>query len=1286
MFRFPFPSWPCFTLALLCVQLFAHAAHGSDGQIRVTERELFTQTQLAAKGRATAAIVVPLADPLLKKEAERIAAAARAKGVELPLVDDSVYRDIASLDRNLILLGDRDSNLAIHKLYYLHYTLLDAKYPGKGGSELRSLHNPFGDGYNILYVGGSTAAGIERASNELIAEIGSAKAQGGDLALGHLMRIHLGEGLEVPLLAKDGILWERRVGYGNEGHFGWNLISRNLALFYMTGEERFAKEFLRLAFPDADAVKELLAVDKEGFDDPSQPLVKPYHYDAIMMILYWDLVEEHPFFTPEVRQKVTEAFAKQFYYHRGGDYKVTRFTEPATVLGNRHVLWEGLSLYALARYFDTYYPHADTAEAKRLVANLFYPFNRNLAMTVGTLWWYNTFIEAAFVYAALSDPMAYQGNAVVDAYGQVLVRLVDLTKGDWASRFSSVFMLNLMAAMNRDQAYVQMIPTTGLDVRGFRIGQSYWPGKPYERNSLVENAGKVEFTKFDPQAMNWQSDFPKEEVVDLVTYRQQPDSGGDFLQLDTKYESGRNPFHNFALISLRLDGVPLLRGYGNQLHIYRDGLYASDVSQYTQLLDHVRVGDTVVVRGRINNQNANRWERTLLLRQGSFLLAVDRLEALADSSATQLYLDWSASSGVNARPLLNGEFQLTPQSAAAGKPRHYTLATSIPATLENVATTASLGSGRTISRFETMEPLAKGDSLSFATVLRPGAPDATLPSAAQAEDGLIALKLPQPALLSQSAEGGLVLREADHIFAMGVAAVEGLLSADAPILLDANLRSGRLTLYSEEPARVRLASGETIDVPAAEVTEITLSASLITALAAQRDGLEQTAVALLAARSADRVNAGAPVDSGTAVAPASGQFEPRVSGQPEAASTPALTREWEAQTGDFVSALVALGSQGQFAAAAGKEVLILSADGKVLRKIVAPDVVGALHWWAKEGLLLIGCRDETLLAVEPDGKERWRHTAQMAQELIDSQKFYWFKSVIPGVIALHTVALGDGTEALLVGGAGTVEVLNGGGELQKRFWQTWGAVDGFVTVPAAQGRGVSVLCKRSMGGWPMLFEVSYGPSGWTQKERWITHSLDGLDMGSMGFSMVGRNFLFVDRMSADGDLSMIGDFNGSLNRLVRWNMEGKPQQEVDLGPGFLASGVFNRNYGRSILRDLNVRGLVVEDLNADGVKEIAIALNRRCVVILNSDFEPVAFVRLNASPMLMQAVGRGQGASSLLAVGCFDGSVQVIDGQGRILATAQTDGVPTALLPLEGGFVIGTDKGQLAAFLLPAAQ
>ena len=106
-------------------------------------------------------------------------------------------------------------------------------YPGKGGYELRTVHNPFGDKVNYVIVGGSDDAGVSTAVDRLIARAGK--------TLGPVLDVKI-----YPELPKDipSTQYETRMG-GNFPGYGWNTLAWLLENYYRSGDAKFAREFIR---------------------------------------------------------------------------------------------------------------------------------------------------------------------------------------------------------------------------------------------------------------------------------------------------------------------------------------------------------------------------------------------------------------------------------------------------------------------------------------------------------------------------------------------------------------------------------------------------------------------------------------------------------------------------------------------------------------------------------------------------------------------------------------------------------------------------------------------------------------------------------------------------------------------------------------------------------------------------------------------------------------------------------------------------------------------------------
>jgi hypothetical protein len=237
---------------LLAGLLTAGAVQGGEPAPIATLKPMHVDTALVLDGKPNAAVVVP-ADGRYEAPAGAIVKSVKqTTGITLPVVADSEIE--LPFSQNLVILGNRSTNRVIEHLYNFYYTYLDLKYPGAGGYVVRSLHNPFANGHNAILVGGSNDEGMARAVEQFVVAATNSATKG-ELSLGWTLRVELGRGLTVPKSANDPACRAWGSKESPATYFGWNSVGRNMALFYMTGEEKFAREFLRLAFPDAKTIE-----------------------------------------------------------------------------------------------------------------------------------------------------------------------------------------------------------------------------------------------------------------------------------------------------------------------------------------------------------------------------------------------------------------------------------------------------------------------------------------------------------------------------------------------------------------------------------------------------------------------------------------------------------------------------------------------------------------------------------------------------------------------------------------------------------------------------------------------------------------------------------------------------------------------------------------------------------------------------------------------------------------------------------------------------------------------
>ena len=608
-------------------------------------KDLHLETPLVAEGKPVAAIIVRQSKVELTAAQTIRDAIANRTGVALPIISDEAPEARLPLKQAAILLGNRSTNRTISELYERFYTLLDLKYPGPAGHVVRTVHNPLGDGVNCVLVGASDAEGLAKATTAFSNRISSVSASQGSLTLGHVAEIQLSHAYEIPKKPGDIKIWEASGTYRSSGYFGWAMISKHMAAYYMTGDEYHAREFLRLAFPDEATIKDLEAGDGERIENKHDPLAGPYHYSAHMMILFWDLIEEDPFFTDEQRLRITNAFSRQLS-HRAHEGVYGRFKHRGYV-GNRHADWSAMALYCVARYFQKDYPNPVWDASLRSVKSYFSALNHSawLAGNNDHLFWYTSYYDPIVDYMIMSgDHVGVESGHFAEAL-QTQDVLFNGSDPDWGVKASSLNFLHRAAYLTGDGRWLFYRDRTGLDTDVFRLGQSYWPHglTPRPPEELI---GKWTIQKMPtPMWKSRGSAIPEEQSFLWGSFRSSLDASGDFLLIKGHNGGGRNPYHTFVPLELRLAGYTVLKGYHSQVLTSADGMVEPKVAMNSGLLKADVIGDTAYAVGHVPGAAFCDWRRTLVQRTGRYALVVDTLSFRTDTENMSIETSWNTIGG-----------------------------------------------------------------------------------------------------------------------------------------------------------------------------------------------------------------------------------------------------------------------------------------------------------------------------------------------------------------------------------------------------------------------------------------------------------------------------------------------------------------------------------------------------------------------------------------------------------------------------------------------------------------
>jgi hypothetical protein len=1060
-------------------------------------------------------------------------------------------------------------------------------------------------------------------------------------------------------------------------------------MYYMTGEELHAREFIRLAFPDEQARREITEIDGERIENKDEPLSGPYHYNAHMMILFWDLIEESPLFTDEERLRVTNAFSKQLD-HRKGEGIYGR-TVPPRAVGSRHGQWSAVSLYCLGRYFQKDYPDPIWRHCVDSAQLHFRPLHEHawVGGESDNLFWYNTGIAPIFTYLLLSGERKPLQNGVAATLLRGQEMLISGRQPDWALNSASVGYLHKAAYLTGDGRYLSYRQRTGVDTDVFRLGQSFWPDERLTPRTPEDLAGQWSINAL-PKPM-WRarrSGLEFEESFQFGSFRSSPDAAGDFILIDGYNGASRNPYHTFAILELRLGGYTLLSGYRNQVLTRADGLVAPRIAMDAALKHHDVLGATATATVEVPAASFCSWKRTLAQRIGRYSLIADELAFRADANNMEVQIMWETEN--SAKTFADGHVEFTAPIEAPTR-RTERGGQIWPSRLMKTT------SRRRVAEMQWCGPAKKGESKAFFSLVgvQAGAAKATL-GCLQLTDNAAALALPDPALAVigryEGVQADFAVVAADHCFGKQLRAValpastdDGasttnerrssltrryLLSATVPVDLDWDFATGVLHVTADEPTRLQLVleSGEQVRVNGER-------------LSGAREEAGATLLDLSAGR--HKIDGATPASSGVKEL-ASWLSRQLVVGRENRARTasavaaattpelPSLTAAMTADVGGAVADLRTIPQQGGAAVCAveGKAVHILSLDGKELQTLEADGPVRMVRWWPQHQLLLAGCSDEQVIAFGLDGTRKWVFTSEMDPAVFRAAKSYWFKSAPghEGIHGLHADVFLDGKSQAFVGSACTLEIVDEHGKLIRRMPQFWGKVSHFAMIDGADG-SLNLLASRKYNGTNRVGIINNR----TLDPR--PRGFNSVPSGSTyvpGWSSMNRHHLFYEDLDGDGVKEVTSEINGTWNRVTVWSAAGKPLYDASFGPG-------------ERIPAKNMRDLDVADLDGDGKKEIVAATSGRLIVTLDHQCRKLWATRLASAPTVMTCVRPKSGSQQWVVVGCENGRLIVLDAKGKMIRAAKVSGRPTCIDVLEDPsgaplVLLATDTGQVYSF------
>lgn len=1304
----------CGAAAALVMHSVAVAAEATPGAI-TRLKELHIDTVLAANGQAKAVIVAPADGRYAQAVAILQQAIRGAGGVDLPVIADDAAPEVLLKDRSLIALGNMATSKFIYELYRQYYTWLDLRYPGKNGYAIHSLHNPFATGHNVLLLGGSDDAGVLRAAKRFTETLEPGEP-GTPLTVGWRLDVQLGDDVPPPPppdekniqinYAKftlenlepesneanpDNIYgWcdsarfdedSQLVGRPQLSYAGWNPFSKQAALYYMTGDRRYLDEFLRLAIPDPDNLPEPVTTlyverSEKGEYDLTRPIAMAHHYTAHRMALMWDLIEESPLLTDEQRLRLTDDL--RWNCELSMNYGIGH---------SRHGAYSSLNIYTISRYMNKYYPEPRWTSLLKLVDDNFAWWTQH--STWGErdqMPWINTCIYPVAMYFTLSGPQRWLDSGVARTLMEGLPAIWSGRPYEKSIEAQPLNLMHMAAWLLRDGRYTYMARAANYDLDRFRIDQSWWPTPDIEAVPPSDLIGRVSVVPLpQPEAVDAGVAFDHREGFHYLTYRTGLDADDGFLMLDGFNGGRRNPHHVAALTYLRAGGRDLLSGYGNQVHILRDGLSDNHVAMGARF-DGAFCGEAMAyISTTVPDDAFSSRQRAILWVSDDLVLVIDSLTA-REAGNFEIVSQWEPVAALRPAPGSDSRW------AQSEGEKPITLVAAQPVQLSNAS--GPLQHGRALASLidgllsddyvlnqKLKASLSAGDRLTMVSAiyadeapgrfgyrLEPLSTDAILingpavPGQAVAASGPFAgHSLAADAAVSYFSAQRLLAHHGQEMAVGGRA----LWRADKPVSLAWNLISGTVTVEASEPVTLSLTlapgARPAVDGQSVSGDSIKLSPGAHQMTGAAASFMEALSEAL----------AGVEACSAPAVTLPSERLQPNWSAS-WSKSLPGPVRLMKLDPrGDELwiasdapaAALHRIGLNGE---ARSVFKVPVPADALAFSQADSGAPGGGVH-------AIAGGKDNQLRAFNAQGQLLWCVESEVwpghrvAGEHWDAS-WYTNPRRITGIRSLLIADLaGAGSPQILVGRPATFEAWTMDGTLIGRQPLRWGDVSTLDLVSYGGERRLllgnfyTARDRLHTAGADMKIQ-SHEPARWNYMlpvPPGVTEMSSDLQRGIAA--------LRVADLDEDGDQEVIIARSGQWNDLRAYNTDGTSCLWMhSFGPA--APRIVQEHIGRF------VRAMSLGEVDGEPGKTVAIGLANgwaHCFTANGTRLWSHHF------PDIVTAMAHVAGH---VAVGLRDGSVSLLDRHGHIVRSAILDGEIRSLVGVaEPLLFVGDSTGVVAA-------
>jgi len=979
----------------------------------------------------------------------------------------------------------------------------------------------------------------------------------------------------------------------------------------------------------------------DAFNDPTDPLVKSYHYRAHLLDCIYDMIEESPGFTDAERLSITNKLLEH-------QYELDSSSQYSIPNGDRHVLWHMLCIYTGSRYFSHYYP--DQIWSRRLdnVRKGFQSFIGNPTWGVrDTLEWISTAIEPVFEFFLLDGSYEFVHGGTARTFMKGLEVLMSGEEIDDYNRNLPFNLLYKAAWLLNDSRYIWMADQLRVDFPAFRIGQSYWP--PYGKsiappNDLVGKITVAPLAKTDWKAAG--ASILNEKAFQLLSYRSGLEKADDYLLLDGFEGLGRHPYQLNTLLRLRMfGGKNILAGYGNDLFIWHDGVASEDVARSAALKNSLALDGFAYIQTEVTDMPSSRWQRHIVYLKDLGTIVADKVTAL-ERGYFDIVSSWQFASRVN--PIKNLSRHVTCGTGGSLVSANTTFKQVSP-TMVQAKLSNDLGIDQQITlvnlffdsaRPKTISPLKQGGYLITGTHL-----------------AFIGVGANHSTPFSLEADFSYV--DKNRVFLVGVRELiienSVVFRSDNPVTILWDLNDASAVFSAHQVTKIRLATttgtrNEVVQAGEEIITRLVL-----------KNGLVGKVQEILKTMISDLDDTGQHVES---------KPKPILNWHPI----------WQTDLKGTITAIAAARNNNIWAVTQTKQTSTFSCiaiDGTILKTFERPGEV--LSVWPAKGKnqssafdLLAGFKDDWLVAFSKEGEEIWRIKASIHPSFIigDHYDAPWFTDPRPphNRTGIYSILADDlwntGREEIAIGRPCTVEFRNLKGELNARVPTRWGnnTVLSILHGQEAIGSRSLLLVGKGYTGNPQLSGIR---GDYTNASDSLFYRITPGHLDMHAWLQRGMSELRVADINGDGDEEVIYTLSGHWNEL----------RVYDGGKNKIR---WMRYFGPDKSNGHFMRGLEIIDFNRDGKKEVIVGMENGWLCAFDHTGKPLWQRHFGEAISCLGGIeSRGK-----LAVGLNNGSVMILEGDGTLLLQTSLPSSIRRLLPAETYIFAGDENGTIEKLLI----